>query len=49
MREAQGQCLSQRRVLAVVGNYGDIFERNLGKGFQLDRGKVPAQTWQSEY
>ena len=30
----------QSRVLAVVGNYGDIFERNLGKGSQLkiDRG-----------
>jgi general L-amino acid transport system substrate-binding protein len=30
----------QRRVLAAVGHYGDIFERNLGKGsaFQLERG-----------
>ena len=30
----------QRRVLTAVGNYGDIFERNLGKGsaFKLDRG-----------
>ena len=30
----------QRRVLAAVGNYGDIFERNLGKGspLKLDRG-----------
>jgi general L-amino acid transport system substrate-binding protein len=30
----------QRRVLAAVGNYGDIFERHLGKGsrLKLDRG-----------
>jgi general L-amino acid transport system substrate-binding protein len=30
----------QRRVLGAVGNYGDIFERNLGKGsrLKLDRG-----------
>jgi general L-amino acid transport system substrate-binding protein len=30
----------QRRVLGAVGHYGDIFERNLGKGspFQLERG-----------
>ena len=30
----------QRRVLGAVGNYGDIFERNLGKGspLRLDRG-----------
>ena len=29
----------QRRVLAAVGNYGDIFERHLGKGpLRLDRG-----------
>lgn len=30
----------QRRVLKAVGNYGDIFERNLGKGspLKLDRG-----------
>jgi general L-amino acid transport system substrate-binding protein len=30
----------QRRVLAAVGNYGDIFDRHLGKGSQLklDRG-----------
>ncbi|HXY55493.1 MAG TPA: hypothetical protein VEM40_12565 [Nitrospirota bacterium] len=30
----------QGRVLAAVGNYGDIFERNLGKGspLKLDRG-----------
>jgi general L-amino acid transport system substrate-binding protein len=30
----------QRRVLAAVGNYGDIFERNLGKSspFKLERG-----------
>ncbi len=30
----------QRRVLVAVGNYGDIFERHLGKGSQLklDRG-----------
>jgi len=30
----------QRRVLAAVGNYGDVFERNLGKGspLKLDRG-----------
>jgi general L-amino acid transport system substrate-binding protein len=30
----------QRRVLAAVGNYGDIFERNLGKGsvLKIDRG-----------
>ena len=30
----------QRRVLAAVGHYGEIFERNLGKGsaFQLERG-----------
>ena len=30
----------QRRVLASVGHYGDIFERNLGKGsaFRLERG-----------
>lgn len=30
----------QRRVLAATGNYGDIFERNLGKGspLKLDRG-----------
>src|SRR5271169_1072510 len=30
----------QRRVLTAVGHYGDIFERNLGKGsaFQLERG-----------
>jgi general L-amino acid transport system substrate-binding protein len=30
----------QRRVLSAVGNYGDIFERNLGKGsrLKLDRG-----------
>jgi general L-amino acid transport system substrate-binding protein len=30
----------QRRVLETVGNYGDIFERNLGKGspLKLDRG-----------
>lgn len=26
----------QRRVLAAVGNYGDIFERNLGKGSPLN-------------
>lgn len=30
----------QRHVLAAVGNYGDVFERNLGKGspLKLDRG-----------
>ncbi|WP_138506638.1 hypothetical protein [Nostoc sp. PA-18-2419] len=30
----------QRRVLASVGNYGDIFNRNLGKGslLKLDQG-----------
>jgi general L-amino acid transport system substrate-binding protein len=30
----------QRHVLAAVGNYGDLFERNLGKGspLKLDRG-----------
>ena len=30
----------QSRVLAAVGNYGDIFEQNLGKGSRLkiDRG-----------
>jgi general L-amino acid transport system substrate-binding protein len=30
----------QRRVLTAVGNYGDIFERNLGKGsvLKMDRG-----------
>ncbi len=30
----------QRRVLTAVGNYGDIFERNLGKGsvLKIDRG-----------
>jgi general L-amino acid transport system substrate-binding protein len=30
----------QRRVLTAVGNYGDIFERNLGTGspLKLDRG-----------
>jgi len=30
----------QRQVLAAVGNYGDIFERHLGKGsrLKLDRG-----------
>ena len=30
----------QQRVLAAVGHYGDIFERNLGKGspLQLERG-----------
>ena len=30
----------QRRVLAATGNYGDIFERNLGKGsvLKIDRG-----------
>ncbi len=30
----------QRRVLAAVGNYGDLFERDLGKGspLKLDRG-----------
>ena len=50
MRAARGRCRStqrsradkewQRRVLAAVGNYGDIFERNLGKGspLKLDRG-----------
>jgi general L-amino acid transport system substrate-binding protein len=30
----------QRRVLTAIGNYGDIFERNLGKGsaLKIDRG-----------
>jgi general L-amino acid transport system substrate-binding protein len=30
----------QRRVLATVGHYGEIFERNVGKGssLQLERG-----------
>lgn len=30
----------QQRVLTAVGNYGDIFERNLGKGsaLKIDRG-----------
>jgi len=30
----------QRRVIKAVGNYGDIFERNLGKDspLKLDRG-----------
>ncbi len=32
----------QRRVLAAVGNYGDIFERHLGKGspLKLDYGST---------
>ena len=30
----------QRRVIAAVGSYGDIFERHLGKGshLKIDRG-----------
>jgi general L-amino acid transport system substrate-binding protein len=30
----------QRRVLAAVGNYGEIFDRNLGNGsaLKIDRG-----------